>query len=389
MIKYIGSKRLLVPRIVEIVQSLPDVRTVADLFSGTSRVGHALKGAGFRVLANDNASYAHAIATCYLCADAGAYAEQARAVLAELDAVEGRRGYFTRTFCEESRYFKPENGERIDAIRDAIEAHSDDPVLRAVLITSLLEAADRVDSTAGVQMAYLKDWSPRAKNRLTLRLPDLLERPEAGACEALCLDAIDAAAEIDDADLTYLDPPYNQHSYLGNYHVWETIALNDRPSWYGKACKRIDCKTRKSVFNSRPRAVEGFRSLLDAVRSRYILVSFNDEGYICREDMERMLGEHGRVRTWEIPFKRYIGAKIGIHGPDGSLVGKVSHVDNREHLYLVDRLAPVTELESSAPDVVPEGAAEVVVRPGAGVRKPGPVVPNTVPDSPSEVCDES
>src|SRR5262245_39832774 len=50
VIKYLGSKRTLVPAIVEAVAGLRgEPGTVLDLFSGTSRVGHALKRAGWRV----------------------------------------------------------------------------------------------------------------------------------------------------------------------------------------------------------------------------------------------------------------------------------------------------------------------------------------------------
>ena len=58
MIKYLGSKRLLVPRILAVVEALSGVRTVLDLFSGTSRVGHALKARGYRVVANDHNTFA-------------------------------------------------------------------------------------------------------------------------------------------------------------------------------------------------------------------------------------------------------------------------------------------------------------------------------------------
>ena len=56
--------------------------------------------------------------------------------------------------------------------------------LEPILLTSLLEAADRVDSTTGVQMAYLKQWAPRALSRLDLRVPDLPAGPPAGRCAA-------------------------------------------------------------------------------------------------------------------------------------------------------------------------------------------------------------
>ena len=121
-----------------------------------------------------------------------------------------------------------------------------EPELEAIALTSLVEAADRVDSTVGVQMAYLKQWATRANNPLRLRLPELLD----GEGSASCLDAAEAAGKYE-ADVAYLDPPYNQHSYLGNYHVWETLVRWDAPEVYGIACKRIDVRERPSAFNRR------------------------------------------------------------------------------------------------------------------------------------------
>ena len=75
----------------------------------------------------------------------------------------GTDGYVTETFCRRSRFFQPHNGRRIDAIRDAIERDYRDSWMYPVLLTSLIEAADRVDSTTGVQMAYVKQWAARAR----------------------------------------------------------------------------------------------------------------------------------------------------------------------------------------------------------------------------------
>jgi adenine-specific DNA-methyltransferase len=254
VIKYLGSKRLLVPRIVELVAGLDrarPVQTVLDLFAGTSRVGHALKRAGYRVLSNDDATYAHVLATAYVQADAGDWAPALDALLAELSALPPAPGYVTRTFCEEARYFTPENGARIDAIRAAIAARALPPELEALALTALLEAADRVDSTTGVQMAYLKRWAPRAANPLALRAPEVLPRARHGKGAAHRLDALEAARRLS-ADVAYLDPPYNQHSYLANYHIWESLVRWDKPPVYGVACKRSDVRSRRSVFNSSP-----------------------------------------------------------------------------------------------------------------------------------------
>ena len=351
MIKYIGSKRTLVPAILELIQRAGDFGSVLDLFSGTSRVGHALKRAGYRVLANDHNAYAHTLATCYVQADAEEVLADAAKLVAEFNTLPGEAGYFTDTFCVQSRFFQPKNGARIDAIREAIAAKDLKPELEAVMLVSLMEAADRVDSTTGLQMAYLKSWAPRASGYLQLRVPDVLPRATQGKGRAFCLDAVQAARDLT-ADVAYLDPPYNQHSYLGNYHIWESLVRWDKPEVYGVACKRVDVRERRSPFNSRPRVAAAMRQLLESLQPPVVVVSFSNEGYLDRSEMEAMLaslwGGTGNVVTIEHDFKRYVGAQIGIHNPQGRRVGRVSHLRNKEFLYVVaqedlsSQLAPAT-----------------------------------------------
>jgi adenine-specific DNA-methyltransferase len=245
----------------------------------------------------------------------------------------GYRGYYTRTFCEDSRYFHPANGMRIDAIRDAIDGIDATRHERAVLLVSLLLAADRVDSTTGLQMAYLKQWAPRVLKPLELRLPDLL--PGTGiATREDAIAFVDSGA-TKDIDLTYVDSPYNQHSYFGNYHVWESLIRHDRPAVYGVAKKRIDTKSNRSIFNSSRRYHAAFAKLIAGIESRFILVSFNNEGYISERDLVRLLEPKGFVGQIAVDFKRYVGAQIGIFNPAGERVGRVSHLRNKEHLFLV------------------------------------------------------
>jgi adenine-specific DNA-methyltransferase len=247
VIKYLGSKRLLAPSLAEIARRA-GVASAADLFAGTTRVGQALRAAGIRVLSNDTAAYSQALGRAYIEADGSVDRARLSALIDHLNAVPGERGYVTETFCERARYFMPENGMRIDAIRAEIDRLPLDAVERGLLLTSLLEAADRVDSTVGVQMAYLKRWAPRASNPLQLREPIAVPGP---AGTPRMGDANRLASELRDVELAYLDPPYNQHSYAGNYHVWETIVRNDAPGHYGVACKRLDVRERRSPYNSK------------------------------------------------------------------------------------------------------------------------------------------
>jgi adenine-specific DNA-methyltransferase len=297
-------------------------------------VGLALKGAGFRVLANDHNAYGSTLARCYVQADAEDVLTDAERLVREFNRLGGQPGYFTDSFCVKSRFFQPKNGERVDAIREAIVAKGLPPELEAVMLVSLMEAADRVDSTTGLQMAYLKEWAARAHNDLELRVPAVQPRARHGKGEAHEMDAL-AAAESLEADLFYLDPPYNQHKYLGNYHIWESLVRWDKPEIYGVACKRVDCRTRGSVFNSRPQIMTAMRKVVTSARAKYLVVSFSNEGYIAREEMEALLGERGPVTVIEADYKRYVGAQIGIYNPAGDKVGKVSHLRNKEYLYVV------------------------------------------------------
>lgn len=347
MIKYIGSKRALLTQIASTIAAvLPDGGTVCDLFSGSARVGHALKKQGFRVWSNDHNAYAHALATCYVQADRERWIEKAEGVLAELRGVTPQAGWFTKSFCEDARYFTPENGARIDAMRDRIAAMALEPELEAIALVSLMEAADRVDSTAGLQMAYMKSWASRALKPLELRMPDLLPGVAGGPCKATHADAVALAPQIE-ADLVYLDPPYNQHSYLGNYHCWESLVLWDKPETYGVANKRVDVKTRKSVFNSRPGIAPALQSVIEGLQAPNLLVSFNDEGYLGRDQLVEMLSARGEVQVIEIARPRYVGARIGIHNPKGEKVGSVGRLRNVEYLFVVSE-RPVTLLADAA-----------------------------------------
>lgn len=346
MIKYLGSKRVLLPTILQAIDRCverdDDLRrraegaddiTVLDLFSGTARVGHALKAKGFRAIANDHNAYAHRLAQCYVEADRDTIEHDARLLIAELSALPGSPGYFTQTFCEQSRYLQPHNGARVDAIREAIAAKSLPPLLEAVLLVSLMEAADRVDSTTGVQMAYLKRWSNRSYNELSLRLPEVLPRKTTAPCAAQMAEAETAASTP--ADIVYLDPPYNQHSYLGNYHVWESLVRWDKPAVYGVACKRVDVRERGSAFNRKRECKTALAEVLGRLDTKHVVVSFNDEGYLTPDELRAMLEPRGTVEVIEVDYPRYVGARIGIYSPSGEKKGVVGKLRNRELVFVV------------------------------------------------------
>jgi adenine-specific DNA-methyltransferase len=335
VIKYIGSKRTLVPRIVSLAEAIrarTGARTICDLFTGTTRVAQGFKRAAFQVMANDCATYSEILSRAFIETDGR---NVQRAALDEkcayLNSLPGIDGYITKTFCEDARYFQPFNGRRMDAIRPEIDRIAESETERAILLTSLLLAADKVDSTTGLQMAYLKSWSPRSHNILQLQQPALID----GGGSATRADANVLCGTMGSVDIAYIDPPYNQHSYHSNYHIWETIVRNDTPVAYGIARKREDCREVKSDYNAKGRAWSAFSRLIHSVPATHLVVSFNNEGFFAYDAIVALLEEvRGEVAVVPVEFRRYVGAKIGIHNLRGEKVGRVSHVTNREFLFV-------------------------------------------------------
>lgn len=352
MIKYLGSKRRLVPALTVLVGAAC-ARSAADLFTGTTRVAQAFKRQGLVTTAVDSSRTAYVLAQCYVATDADdpvTFRSDVSDAVDHLNAIDGRPGYVTETFCRASRFFRPENGARIDAIRDAIERDYDGSPLWPILMTSLLEAADRVDSTTGLQMAYLKQWAPRAYRPLVLRVPELV----AGRGHAIRGDACEVvrSAALGEVDIAYLDPPYNQHRYDANYHVWETVVAWDAPVHYGVACKREDLRLPigRSPFNSRRTMPAALARLIADVRADVMVLSYNNEAWLTLDDLVDLCSVKGHVEVMAFDSARYVGARIGIHSPAGQKVGTVSHLRNTEYVLVAGDRARVRRMVRAVTD---------------------------------------
>ena len=347
MIKYLGSKRRLVPVLGELL-ARSGAATAIDLFTGTTRVAQEFKRRGAEVWAVDSGAYSQVFAECYVATDAERVdLAVLEAAIERLETLSGVDGYVTETFCRRSRYFQPFNGMRIDAIRDAIEISYRTSPLYPVLLTSLIEAADRVDSTTGVQMAYLKEWAPRSFQPLTLRVPELI----AGSGHAIDGDAVALAGTLPEVDVAYVDPPYNQHRYFTNYHVWETLVRWDAPEHYGVACKRVDAREAhtRSPFNGRATMAAALAGVMRDLRARVTIVSISDESWLSLDELVDMCRDRDHAEVLTFDSRRYVGAQIGIFNPSGERVGRVSHLRNREHLVVAGGRSEVREIVAAAP----------------------------------------
>ena len=332
MIKYLGSKRALLPTL-ERIFAASGAQSGLDLFTGTTRVAMTMKQLGMHVTAVDTASYSEVLAKTFIELDASTRdLTQLSSAIENLNSVPGTEGYFTETFCEQARFFHPKNGKRVDAIREAIELDYKGSWLYFPLLASLLIAVDKVDSTTGVQMAYLKTWSRRSALELELKIPELLP----GDGLSMRADANEVVGNLPEVDIAYLDPPYNQHRYFGNYHIWETLVRWDSPEYYGVANKRIDNRdpVNKSEFNSKLTMPKALEKLISRLRAKTLVLSYNNESWLSRKELTDMCSRYERVEILDFDFKRYVGSQIGGFNQSGELVGRPGAKRNLEHIVL-------------------------------------------------------
>ena len=348
MIKYLGSKRRLLP-ILEAMAERSGATSMLDLFAGTTLVGQSFKRHRARVTAVDTASYSKVLGETFISIDAtSANLRELDDAVDHLNRIPGSAGYFTENFSIRARYIQPFNGERIDAIRECIARDYAGSWLEAPLLASLLRAADMVDSTTGVQMAFLKEWSRRSFKPLELVSPTLLP----GDGETIQADALNLLPKLPMVDLAYIDPPYNQHRYFGNYHVWESLIRWDKPETYGVANKRVDVRdeANRSAFNSKVTMPDALKTVLREVQAETIILSYNNESWLGVDELIAELAPRGEVRVIDVDFKRYVGSQIGIYNKSGEKVGSPGARRNLEHLIvagpskLIELLCPKGDL---------------------------------------------
>lgn len=317
-VKYAGSKKSLLPVILRLIEPLR-VRTIFDGFTGTARVAQACKRAGYTVTANDVAVWSRVFATCYLLNRQPA--THYLPMIEHLNSLPGRRGWFSEHYGGEAnggcsiqsdgkkRIWQLHNTMKLDAIRDEIDRIAQDEIEKSVLLTSLMLALDKIDSTLGHQVSYLRQWARRAYAELRLSVPALIVDDQSHRVfQADVFSLLDSVQ----TDLAYYDPPYGSANermppsrvrYSSYYHLWKTVCLNDRPKVCGAANRRADASDRlsASVFEefrkstaNRYLAVEAVERLLKSTRARYTLLSYSSAARGTYQEILEVIDGLGR-----------------------------------------------------------------------------------------------
>jgi len=334
-IKYIGSKSKFLRKILEIVQNT-GAKKILDGFSGSTRVSQAFAQNGFEVISNDLAIWSKIFGQCYL--RNRKHRKHYSDLINHLNGLTPRAGWFTKHYggypnggcaLQENGQKKPwqrKNTMKLDAIREEIDLLKLNEQDKAVALTSLILALDKVDNTLGHYVSYLKDWSPRSYNDLVLKIPALF--PNEIDHKILRQDIFDTL-QSEKADLAYFDPPYGSNNekmppsrvrYSSYYHIWKTICLNDRPELFGKANRRKDTSDviSSSVFeefrkNERGKfiAVEAIDRLITLTNAKFILLSYSSGGRATADELNNVLKKNGLIREIiEIDYRKNVMATM-------------------------------------------------------------------------------
>ena len=313
-LNYIGCKNKLSSRLFEIMQRhLPDLShaTVSDLFMGSGVISYRLSERVKRVLANDLERYSFVIGNAILRCN---FSDRLKDHIERLNSLTGVDGlifqhYSPHQGCERM-FFTTENARKADAMRLSIQQCNDQGDITQeeyyFLLGSLLVSLDRVANTTSVYGAYLKKFKASALRSIVL-LPIHSDRDR---CRGQHIVRCGFAEEVNDmqemgerSDITYLDPPYNQRSYSANYFVLNYVAMYD-PALVPRGKTGIIGEN-QSDFCSRPRVREAFTRLLQQIQSPLIVISYNNEGLLSREEFVEILQRHGEITLYRIPYPKF------------------------------------------------------------------------------------
>ncbi|MBR1664894.1 MAG: DNA adenine methylase [Bacteroidaceae bacterium] len=324
--RYLGNKFKLIPFIRRVVdEECSDVRTVLDAFSGTGSVSFAFRDK--RLLVNDM-MYCNFLASLCWFSPQEVNTELLIELLEYYNSTDTSRedNYMYQTFRD--TYFSADVCRRIGFVREDVEQKYNAGELnereRAVVITSLVYAMDRISNTYGHYDSYIQNAT--FSDAFELRLPKLDYKLNV---DNLCfnMDANRLAAEVD-SDLAYLDPPYNSRNYCDAYHLLENVARWEKPAVEGVA-RKMDRSAMKSEY-CKVTANESLEDLVDKLRSRYIMLSYNNNGQklqvrsnakISDAEILRILGKRGDVKLFTQDFKPFSA-------------GRGENVGNQERLFL-------------------------------------------------------
>ena len=323
--RYLGNKYKLLPFITKVVKdNCKTILSVADIFAGTGAVSSAFTD---KIIITNDLMYSN-----YICNYAWFGADEYNPQII-IDYIVYYNSlynlddnYMTENFAD--TYFSRDDCAKIGFIREDIENEFNNKKInnreRALLITSLLYAMDKIANTCGHYDAYRKGIAFDKSLELYVPLAEIKNNKKN---QCFNEDANDLVKRIK-ADLVYIDPPYNSRQYCDAYHLLENVARWEKPEVFGVA-RKMDRINMKSKYCTRSAAKE-FEQLVESITAKYILLSYNNmaekgnersNAKISDDDIMQVLENKGIVQVFSEDYKPFT-------------TGKSDITENEERLFL-------------------------------------------------------
>jgi adenine-specific DNA-methyltransferase len=354
IVTYIGNKRSLLDFIgegVKKVQKRLDKKKLDmfDVFSGSGIVARYFKQYARLVIANDLENYSDLINRCYLSnrdeldlAALGAYYRELRACLGEASL---EKGIIAERYAPEDDanikagervFYTARNARYLDTARRLIGNLPED--VQKYFFGPLLSEASVHANTSGVFKGFYKNRETgigqfggknqdalfRITGNISLPFPVFSNFNTAYLVSRG--DANSVIHSLPETDIAYIDPPYNQHPYGSNYFMLNLI-LDYRLPGSGSEISGIPKNWNRSRYNNRNHARTALAELIDGIKAKYVLISYNSEGFISPEEMALILEKYGKYEILDTKYNTFRGSR--------NLGGRCIYV--REYLYLLEK----------------------------------------------------
>lgn len=330
LLTYLGNKRALLGFIAGALKQVKqDIKkekiSFLDLFSGSGVVARYAKAHSSLLIANDLEYYSYLINKCFLANKSEALEDKLKKSLIKLEAklkTGLKTGFISELYSakdeaniqkDDRLFYTKENALFLDTVLPLILALK--PDIQPFFMGPLLSKASIHANTSGVFKGFYKDANAlpafggegkhalkRILGKIRLELPVLSNF----TCEnrSYQRDANALISELDMVDLAYLDPPYNQHPYGSNYFLLNLLARYEKPEQISKIAG-IAKGWNKSAYNAKATASLAFFELIYKLKARYIIISYNEEGFIKRKDFEKELKKLGKLYIKEQDYNTF------------------------------------------------------------------------------------
>ena len=309
--RYTGSKAKLVNWIMGLIKENCSGKKFVDIFSGTGVVAAAAMESFDEIIVNDFLYSNYVIYQAFF--DNGKYDIHKLEKIADeynkLDPQSLNENYFSTNFG--SKYFDKNVAKIIGFIREDIENRKKSLTEKEynILLASLIYSVDKIANTVGHYDAYIK------KEPVSKKLVFGLIEPIKNKKVSIYRTDSNLLARSINADIVYIDPPYNSRQYSRFYHILETLTKWDSPELFGVAQKPFPENTSDYCKTSAP---DVFKDLIENLKCKYIVVSYNNtydskssssKNKIKLEEIKEILNQRGKTDIYKKNYKFFNSGK--------------------------------------------------------------------------------